>query len=553
MSSPRTHRLVTALGFLLPLALYLVLTLYQLDLPGPNYDEAVEARAAVQLLRGLPVEAHRDAVITLLGQRLPLMIVDYVGALNTYGLLLLFKIGGISVPTMRLWPILVGALILWLSYRLAYEVAGPRAAFLAAWMLALQPSFVFFSRQGIYVTNTTVAISLAILLALWRLMRTDNLRWWYLAAFLAGLGMWAKFIMLWALVATVVLAPLVWVTRDWLELDPAPEFSPHHLFRPRALLFALLAFLLGLSPFLLFNWQTGATFNHFLGTLGKSYYGVENTDYLTNLATRWSQIGDFLRGDHFWYLGGNMVDLLARPVWLLGFVIILLVLILRRNDHHQRAFALRALFFYAYFALLLIQTPLTPTALWYTHLAFFSPILALGAATAWDLLFRQFSRKVALAMALVFALLIGASSLCADIGYHRALAATGGYSDHSDASYRLTDELLAEGISSPYALDWGFDAPVILISQGAVNPVEIFGYEPYDRPDEGFEERVRPLLQDPTTVFLLHAPDRTNFPGRRQALEAVAAEMSVRLETIAVIRERSGAPHSELIRPVVTP
>lgn len=542
-------RVPASLPLLLALALFLALSLYQLDLPGPNYDEAVEAKAAVQAVQGLHVEAHRDAVINLLGQRLPLMIVDYVGALNTYALVIFFKLGGISVTVMRLWPILVGAAILVLTWLLAREMAGRRAAFLAAILLAVQPSFVFFTRQGIYVTNTTIAFMLAILLALWRLARTGKLRWWYAALFLAGLGLWAKFIMLWPLLAMVGLAPLVWALRTQIELEPEAGFSPRHLLRPRPILLALAAFLLGLSPFLLFNLQTGATFNHFLGTLGQSYYGVENTDYWANLGTRWAQIGDFLRGDHFWYLGGNFRDALARPAWLLGLPVLLLILIWRRRDSDSRAHALRALFFYAFFLLLLIQTPLTPTALWYTHLALFSPILVLGTALSWDLLARHLSPRAGLILILLLAAALGASSLRTDLNYHRALSASGGYADHSDASYRLADALLADGIYSPYALDWGFDAPVILVSQGQVNPIEIFGYERYDAPDAGFAERIRPLLHDPTAAFLLHAPDRTNFPGRREVLEAVAAEEGVTLETLTVIRERSGAPHTEIVRP----
>jgi len=316
------------------------------------------------------------------------------------------------------------------------------------------------------------------------------------------------------------------------------------------MLIALAAFLLGLSPFLLFNFQTGATFAHFLGTLNQSYYGVENANYLANLAIRWGQIGDFLQGNHFWYLGGAFTDTLARPAWLLGFPLILLVLIWRRHDAHQRAHALRALFFYAYALLLLLQTPLTPTALWYTHLALFSPFLALGAATAWTLLFRQFSPRLATILTLLFALLLAASSIQADVNYHQALAASGGYADHSDASYRLTETLLEQDIRSPYALDWGFDAPVILISRGDVNPIEYFGYDRFDAPDAGFADRIRPLLHDPNAVFLLHAPDRTNFPGRREAIMALAAEEGVQLETIAIIRERSGAPHTEILRPI---
>ncbi|NUQ39074.1 MAG: glycosyltransferase family 39 protein, partial [Caldilineales bacterium] len=201
--------------FLLPLALFLGLALYQLALPGPNYDEAVEAKAAVQLLGGQPVEAHRQAVARVGGRSLPLMIVDYVGALNTYALLALFKLGGVSVITLRLWPVAVAAAILWLTYRLAQALAGPRAALLAALILAVHPSFLFFARQGIYVTNTTIAFMLAILLALWRLAGDGRLRWWYGAAFLAGLGLWAKFIMLWPLAALAILAPLVWWGRRW--------------------------------------------------------------------------------------------------------------------------------------------------------------------------------------------------------------------------------------------------------------------------------------------------------------------------------------------------
>ncbi len=535
---------------LLPLALFLLLTLYQLGLPGPNYDEAVEAKPAVQLLRGQTVEAHRHAVLTLAGKKLPLMIVDYVGALNTYALLVYFKLGGISVPTMRLWPITVGVVILWLTYRLGARAAGERAGLLAALLLAVQPSNVFFTRQGIYVTNTTIAFSLGILLALVQLAQTGQRRWWWLATFLTGLGLWAKFIMLWPLIATAILAPIVWLWRQPLGIKIADDFHPRNLLRPTVLVGAFGAFLLGLAPLLLFNLQTGATVRHFVGTLGHSYYGVANTDYLTNLISRLYQLGDYLRGDHFWYLGGNFRDSLALPACLAGLGIIVAVLLWPRRDPHQRPLALRALFFYAFTTLLLLQSPLTPTALWYTHLAMFSPYLALGTAIAWELLFRHVSQRWATAAAIVFALTLGLSSVRADLNYHRALAISGGYADHSDAAYRLADYLRAEGVTHPYALDWGFQAPLLLISQGDVQPIETFGYENVAAPPPGYADLLRPLLQDPNAVFLVHATDRTNFPGRNEVLTQVAAEMGLKLEIAAAIRERSGVLHSVALRPV---
>ena len=540
------HPRLRSLAWLLPLTIYLALTLYQIHLPGPNYDEAVEAKPAVQFLQNLPVEAHRNAVIHLFGKALPLMVVDYVGALNVWVLLAYFKLGGISVATMRLWPITVGAVIVGLTWLLGRRLFGLRAGLVAAMLVAVQPSFVFFARQGIYVTNTTIALMLGIWLALLELSQTGRARWLWLAAFMAGLGLWAKFIMLWPLAATIVLLPFVWLLRGRLGLKAAAGFNPRSLRHPRFWAPAILLFLAGLSPFLLFNAKTGATFEHFTKTLSRSYYGVENAAYLDNLVTRWGQIQHFLKGDHFWYLGGNFADALAWPAFLTAIAFILLALFLRRKQPPTFSLALRALFVLAFFLLLLLQSPLTPTALWYTHLAMFSPVLALLIAGGWEMLFRALPGRWGSVAAGVFVVGMALSALRADLGYHRALAATGGYADHSDAIYRLSDELLARGIFSPFALDWGFDAPLILVSQGRVNPIEIFGYEPYDRPDDTFPDRVRPLLQDPNVYFLVHAPDRTNFPGRREALQAVAADMGLNIETVAVIRERTGAPHTEI-------
>ena len=544
----RRLRLVSWL-WIIPAAVFLALSLYNLNLPGPNYDEAVEARPAIQILRNMPVEAHRSAVIHIFGHSLPLMIVDYVGALNTYALLLYFKLGGIGVISMRLWPITVAVLIIWLTWQLGKELFGPRTGFVAAMLLAVQPSFVFFARQGIYVTNTTIALTLAIWLVLLRLLQTGQARWLWLAAFMAGLGLWAKFIMLWPLLATALLLPIIWLKREELGLTRT-GLRLRALARPDFAGGALIAFLLGIMPLILFNLKTGATIQHFAGTLHRSYYGVNNANYLQNLAARWGQMRSFIRGDHFWYLGGNFADILAWPTFLAAFVIILVVGLWRKQHNNIHTIAWRALFIYAFFFLLLLQTPLTPTALWFTHLAMFSPVIALGIAAGWELLWRQFPVSATNWLAGIFLILLLTSGLRADIGYQRALVQTGGYADHSDAVYRLSDELLARGIYSPYALDWGFEAPLILVSQGEVNPVEIFGYEPFDRPPNNFTDIVTPLLQSPNSYFLLHAPDRTNFPGRREALNALAEDLGVQLESIAIIRERSGAPHTEILHPV---
>jgi hypothetical protein len=128
------------------------------------------------------------------------------------------------------------------------------------------------------------------------------------------------------------------------------------------------------------------------------------------------------------------------------------------------------------------------------------------------------------------------------VRYHRALAISGGYSTHSDAIYHLADYLDQQGYTSPVALDWGIDAPVRFLTQGRVQPTDVFGYDRLDAPDPGFMARMKPYLDDWQSIYLIHAPDKTVFRGRVQAIQAQADAISFRwLEQIR-FGQRSGEP-----------
>jgi hypothetical protein len=137
-------RMALAAPVAVALALYLSLALYQLDLPGLHYDEAREAGLpAVQLLRGLPGEVHRGATVPVLGHDVPLMVQDYIGALQVVLALPFLALLGPSATALRLLPVTLGALTIVLTGRLAQRLYGPRSAALAMLLLAVQPSFVF--------------------------------------------------------------------------------------------------------------------------------------------------------------------------------------------------------------------------------------------------------------------------------------------------------------------------------------------------------------------------------------------------------------------------
>ncbi len=286
------------LPLVVALALFLLAGAYQLTLPGLHYDEAKEAGVnAMQILTGQPVTAFRDATVGLGPWRVPLMVQDYIGNLNVLLAVPFLAVGGINTAALRALPLLIAAFTLVFTWMIANRLGGPLVAAAAALLLAVNPSFVFWSRQGIFVTNSTALFFMA---SLW-----FGLLWWQgrrplhlvLAALFCGLGIYAKLLFVWAAIALVVVAvaALAWERRTlgrW-RLPTLP-----------ALAGAAVAFVLPLAPLILYNVRTSGTLLSVFGHLGRSYYGVDNSAYGSNLLARLNQLFVLLRADHFWYLGG---------------------------------------------------------------------------------------------------------------------------------------------------------------------------------------------------------------------------------------------------------
>ncbi len=527
------------IALLSALALFLALALYQLGLPGLHYDEAREAGLnAMEILTGAPVTAFRNAGVTIGERTFPLMVQDYIGALNVYFALPFLAITGIGVPNLRILAVLIGLITLLLVERtvsewIAWRQSSPGtvqvqsvhtqsgtvhtqsgatpislAGTLAVALIAVSPSFIFWSRQGIFVTNLTQVF---VFLSLWqsvRWLRTGAARSLIWAAFAAGAALYAKLLAIW------VIAPLaIFVAAAWLvarRQKPGASTLPVWTW-----VMAATAFALPLFPLLWFNWQSGGTLASFGENLGRSYYGVDNLAVGANLAVRLGQIGQVLRSDQFWYLGASYANQ-AAP-W----IALLLVII---GGVRAPRIVLPPLLLVAAAVLASI---FTVSDLFVTHYALIQPlVLAVvaiaGAAVILDTAWRP--RWLASMLATTLLLLFFAIDLANSLAYHRALEASGGLADHSDASYHLAYHLRYNGMGAPIALDWGMDATVRYLTEGAVTPIEIFGYASPDAPDRSFAEQLALFLQNPDNVYLLHSQDATVFRGRAEVFFETVAQ-----------------------------
>ena len=195
--------------------------------------------------------------------------------------------------------------------------------------------------------------------------------------------------------------------------------------------------------------------------------------------------------------------------------------------------------------LIVLQSAFTVSDLFITHFALIAPLPALiaGLSVGEVARFARGKRTFAVALPLVAALLafgLGVTDARETIHYHRILTISGGYAGHSDAIYRLAEYLDQQGYTGPVALDWGIDAPVRFLTAGRVQPVDVFGYDRLDAPDDGFARRMEPYMTTWLTVYVAHAPDKAVFRGRVEAIQGWAAERSKDWKEERRIAQRSG-------------
>ena len=538
---------------LLAVTIYLLLAGYQLGLPGLHYDEAKEAGVnAMELLTGAPITAFRGATVTLFGTDLPLMVQDYIGALNVYLALPFLALTGVGVPNLRFLPLLLGLLALlaleraiseWLA--LTRRETGPPALSLAGLftitLLAASPSFVFWQRQGIFVTNATLPATFASLWLTLRWLRTGSPRALWAAAFAAALALYAKLLAVWVIGPLALLVAGWWLWRCWGKgVTISPTAIPLPPVTLVLLLGAALAGTIPLLPFLLYNWQTGGTFASIGGNLGQSYYGVDNSALLANLPVRLGQIGTVLRGDQFWYLGGIHANLLAP--WLAGIAV--LVCLLSRVGRRELLLPLLLV------VLAVSASLFTVSDLFVTHYALLQPLLVGLVGVSLARLYEQARAWRGPVLLLPVALLVLwlGGDLSGSLAYHRDLTRSGGLADHSDATYHLAYHLRYNGLGAPIALDWGLNAPVRYLSEGTVTPIEIFGYASLAEPDADFAERLASFLDNPDNVYLLHAPGQEIFAGRREVFFALAQQQGRQPNREATFAQRNGLVLVELWR-----
>ncbi|MDM8528903.1 glycosyltransferase family 39 protein [Anaerolineales bacterium HSG24] len=536
----------SSLSLIAIILLYLGLSLYQLDLPGLHYDEAFEAVPIVQLLTGQPVSSFRGHGLSIGGQIIPFMTQDYIGALNSYAALPFIIIFGSTPTALRLMSVLVGLLTIIATYLLvSYLSRARQVGLISVLLLAVDPTFIFWNRQGVFVTSMTATIGIFATYCWVRRGHEGGYRWAVAGSFLFGLGLYAKFLFLWLIAALgmLFLLYLLYYTfvlkQAWLDLilPPAGRISVLKWEVP----LSIVAFVMGALPLIIYNLQTNGTYLAITQNASTSYYGVDNMDFTHNLGQRLYQYQVLLSGSHLWYLGDIISNPLPPILFGLMLIMVLLGTVIGRSPLHSAM--LTALFPFAVIGLVILASIGTVSALWVTHFAILMPwgaiALALGGWFCYQVYadwLSNFTRQAMLSLGLTMLIL---TNLIGTVSYHRALTESGGLSTHSDAIYDLSDWLAERGRLPVAAMDWGLAAPIIYLTGGQVAPVELFGYS--WQSDAELTGRMHQFIDQSDTLYLWRAPDEIIF-DRSGEFKTLYSTINLEENIEDAFYERSGRP-----------
>ena len=428
---------------LLAVAVFGALCLYHYRLPGLYYDESFDVVPSMQLLKGEPVQLARGVGIHLFGHTFPVMTGDYWGSVSTYAVLPLFWLLGVGVLPVRLWPIGAGMVAVFLTYFTGKRLYGPWVGAVATGLLAIFPSFIFWSRVGIYVISHIVAVTLGVVLSFLRWKETRHRRWLFLATLLAGIGLWTKLLYLWFLIAVpaayVILLLVDWATgesggtgsvsvslrRTWQRMRADVPVTD-----VRDLIVAGAGFLIGAFPVIYYNLVSRGSYLVLRSNLFHTENGVNNFAIWSNVKVEADAVRVLLDGGYFWFYGGIYTNPLYP--WVVGLSTLGLLVMVHRVEWlrpHRRATVFLAAFAFVVFVL----SCFTVSILGATHLLILLPVpqlfvaaFALFSARWLQMRWGTINRASAAAVLVVPVLLLGplaGRDLWVDARYHRALVA----------------------------------------------------------------------------------------------------------------------------------
>ena len=405
------------------------------------------------------------------------MEVPWIGAIESYLMLPIFKIFGVSIYTLRIteifFTLLIGLLFGYLCYLMfngrVWCIATPLILFNAVYLLQGRTAFV----ASILVLWASCALCL---LLFWKWVKSRKLSWLYLSAFVMGLGTYGKLHFLWMSFGIVF---------GWMFLLR----SQYRLtLRGMNIFKVFLAWCLGFLPYIIQNIRTqGSEIYTLFRIFLNPGHDSNNLAYFKHLIIRFMQVGEALRGIEFY----------SDKLWLgwlkmMPIASLIVLILLPRVRERLRAKKNPLLFLLICILVFILGVAFSGTRLAGIHVLPILPLILICSAVVLNALIRN---RIYLIL-LVFFMLIPDFFIIANYPTPERRWVK----DHvAEFTVEFSDYLLSQGLQNPIMVNHYMLAPTIaMLTRGRVFPIEA-------RPDvDQLIEKYGEWMNNRKNVYILY-------------------------------------------------
>jgi len=286
-------------------AIFLLLASLNIEKPTPGWEETFLTAPAISILKDRAV-SPQFTTIQIGGRRWPIMEAPWIGAIESYIILPVYGMFGISIYTLRITQILLALIIGLLFGYLSFIMFNERVSKVAAPLILFNAIYLFYGRTGFQGVMLVLWGACALsLIFFWKWAKSKKIHWLYLGAFSMGLGMYGKLHFFWIVLGIIFGWILLMRSQSITKADAAK---------------VILAFVIGFSPYIIENIRTqGSEMHQLINLFLHPLDGSSNLEYLKHLGIRLKQMTDAIqRTEYYMHESLLLRWLKTAPLILIG-------------------------------------------------------------------------------------------------------------------------------------------------------------------------------------------------------------------------------------------
>lgn len=261
---------------------------------------------------------------------------------------------GTNVLSIRIYEMLIAIILLSLTYFCGKELFSKRVGMISVSLLAVLPSFVFYSRQSALYDWSNLCIALLVIIFGLRYLKTTKNKYLFLTIFLIGIGVYEYLWFGWIVVGFLVTIPLWFkniqrvleIKSEGLTLNSNNSLIKIKNNKIKFAIISVFSFVLGFSHMIVAyilspkNSLIVFLLNTIQGNT-KQYLGASNTNFLENLTMRGHDVFDFLGKPNVAFYFAN-IDIpwndvsFVFPILFLITTIVSVIYVAYRKDQSKR-------------------------------------------------------------------------------------------------------------------------------------------------------------------------------------------------------------------------